>query len=43
MSLNADVVFSHTAGYSVITYILGVGDRHLDNILMTDDGKQNTL
>lgn len=27
------------AGYSVITFILGVGDRHLENILMAGDGR----
>ncbi|XP_069694046.1 phosphatidylinositol 3-kinase catalytic subunit type 3 isoform X1 [Periplaneta americana] len=34
-----DTYVSSCAGYSVITYLLGVGDRHLDNLLLTTSGK----
>ncbi len=34
-----DKFIKSCAAYTVITYLLGIGDRHLDNIMLTDDGK----
>jgi phosphatidylinositol 3-kinase len=33
-----DTYIKSCAGYCVITYLLGVGDRHLENLLLSPDG-----
>uniref|UniRef100_A0A1I7XRN7 Phosphatidylinositol 3-kinase catalytic subunit type 3 n=1 Tax=Heterorhabditis bacteriophora TaxID=37862 RepID=A0A1I7XRN7_HETBA len=40
--IEADVVDNYVrslAGYSVMCHVLGVGDRHLDNLLLCENGK----
>lgn len=34
-----DIFRKSSAAYTVISYVLGVGDRHLDNLLMTPSGR----
>ena len=34
-----DTYVKSSAGYCVITYLLGVGDRHLDNLMLSKSGK----
>ena len=34
-----DTYVKSCAGYCVVTYLLGVGDRHFDNLLLTKSGK----
>jgi phosphatidylinositol 3-kinase len=37
-----DTYIKSLAGYCVVTYLLGVGDRHLDNVLLCPDGQTSS-
>jgi phosphatidylinositol 3-kinase len=39
MNFRMICLFIFSAGYCVITYLLGVGDRHQDNLLLRDTGQ----
>eukprot|EP01064_Diplonema_japonicum_P037006 TRINITY_DN8561_c3_g2_i1.p1 TRINITY_DN8561_c3_g2~~TRINITY_DN8561_c3_g2_i1.p1 ORF type:complete len:880 (+),score=181.10 TRINITY_DN8561_c3_g2_i1:101-2740(+) len=34
-----DTWVKSNAGYAIITFVLGIGDRHLENLLVTNDGR----